>query len=57
MCFWKMNITISKLKYLQNTHSKDEELILMIGDESGYIHKWNIDTVESEFRSKGFKDI
>jgi hypothetical protein len=41
-----MNITVSKLKRLINPLTGDEELILILGDDSGYIHKWNLDEVE-----------
>jgi hypothetical protein len=52
-----MNITSAKMKIIFNEQTHYKERILMIGDESGYIHKWNINKVEQELRSKGFKDI
>lgn len=52
MCFLLMNITAAKIKKVKQ-QGKDQ-LTMIIGDESGYIHKWNLDIVEEEFRQRGF---
>ena len=56
MTFLKMNITATKTKFLKGDNSY-HAAIMIIGDEAGYIHKWDLSPVIKELRGKGFKDI
>ena len=51
-----MNITAAKTKFLKGDNSY-HSAIMIIGDEAGYIHKWDLSPVIKELRTKGFKDI
>jgi hypothetical protein len=56
MTFLKMNITATKTKFLKDDTTFNAA-IMMIGDEAGYIHKWDLSPIISELRSKGFKEV
>lgn len=54
--FLKINITAAKLKFLK-TDTMFTSPILILGDESGYLNKWDLTPLIKEFRALGFKDI
>ena len=57
MTFLNLNITAAKAKFLRSDRMY-EAPILMLGDESGYINKWDLAPLIREIREKlGFKDI
>jgi hypothetical protein len=56
MSFLKMNITSSNVKFLK-TDKLFSAPVMILGDESGYVTKWDLGPVIKELRALGFKDI
>ena len=52
-----MSITSATAKFLKLQESDSCDPIMAVGDEMGYVHRWNLKKILDELKGKGFKEV